>query len=1092
MFNNKSKIKPSLGSTIDFNHPLSQGLVGCWLFNEQTGNKIYDLAKDNHGNLLNGPIWNSDVDGILKFDGTNDSVDFGDTLDIGLSSYSFCISFKASSLSGLLHGLFSKSIAANATQRYALFIWNISGNYKITTFISNGGSSDVQTSSNINVSTNVWYHVTAVFDRKDKVYLYINGKLDSSATISQFQSINFQSNYNFRIGSYGDASNNPSYLLNGFISNFKIYNRALSAEEVLSLYEQPYQFINPPAALNYYSYSQHRSLAAPSIKTEEKSKTHSFDLSVKQSYDIQKYYKSIIIGFDDSIKLSSSIKINKPSTGIIYQIGLSGSSTYTYRISAVDKFNNETDTLILTTNTGNSTLDSSNYNKLTWTSSQFAFRYKIYGRTAGNELLIDTVSDNYYDDIGNQIINIAYSNTNSTGYNKNNLTLGRYWDISFENNSSYIKSLGENKIFPMFDDLTTGAYVLLIDALKYDDRYNLIFGWKESTLRRIVCYKHDKYTNTHEYIGNITITFPNTNSRGVVDLRSVLYTYSDGYVSVANNNVTGFNTNFLANKFASGARIGFGSRESSKIKKWYEISAFNSSENITILNSNENLNNVFYIIEEIRLIIPLNNTTLGRTELFLFKGLHTEDFKNLYNYTLATNSDNSKNYFSLIETNNIPYNNGIALEPKISNNEQNIYLWTRPTTTTLYIHKYNILQDLTVSSGVSSSSFVFRCGGNLTIPATQYTYMAITYSIPKHAPYLNRPILTLSFTDRILNIPIDKLQADKENIFEFYADTPLIKNSTALNLWSTARLNLDYCELSDRFVFMFRASQTHPSFMGQLGAYDKYIDLFIFTDTRINNLPVMPKEIPNIPSYSDMLVRCCDGYSYFIKGSSQNNNTIYAIPFSGDSKFSNLSANYCITPIINTNKNIILKNFSFISDLVIGENYYETPLEALNFYYKITDFDNENRSWIKIADHGNLDINIDGEIQFRIETKINEITLCPKKLYNLSLQYEDVDNLPFGFSWNLSDTNKETGVIGFIQNKTINKPISLSITIFRKSDNKLIFNQSSVINSNGEFQYFQGSWLRGFGPDQINLRRRYVFNDVLPKNVEYIVRLRTN
>ena len=46
MFNNKSQIKPALGSTIDFNHPLSQGLVGCWLFNEQTGNKIYELANN--------------------------------------------------------------------------------------------------------------------------------------------------------------------------------------------------------------------------------------------------------------------------------------------------------------------------------------------------------------------------------------------------------------------------------------------------------------------------------------------------------------------------------------------------------------------------------------------------------------------------------------------------------------------------------------------------------------------------------------------------------------------------------------------------------------------------------------------------------------------------------------------------------------------------------------------------------------------------------------------------------------------------------------------------------------------------------------
>ena len=66
--------------------------------------------------------------------------------------------------------------------------------------------------------------------------LYINGVLDSSATISQFQAVDFQSSYNSRIGAYGDASNNPNYFLNGSLAQFQIYNRALSATEILQNY----------------------------------------------------------------------------------------------------------------------------------------------------------------------------------------------------------------------------------------------------------------------------------------------------------------------------------------------------------------------------------------------------------------------------------------------------------------------------------------------------------------------------------------------------------------------------------------------------------------------------------------------------------------------------------------------------------------------------------------------------------------------------------------------------------------------------------------------------------------------------------------
>jgi hypothetical protein len=1081
MFKNKSNTKPSLGSTINTNHPLAQGLIGCWLFNEQTGNKIYDLSKDNHMGFFNGADWKY-YNNSVKLDGTNDFIQTSKNLDLtGNASRSICIWFYIETMQ-------VKNLCGygqNDTGRiFDLITWSAGGyNRIIGHYYGTNFDTESTLPSRNTIKVPGWNQVVHMYDGT-KVSIYTNGVFSNSKVLN-LNTLN--SSLNIGKGTY-----NPYDYFGGDISQVSVYNRALSAEEVLSLYEQPYQFIDPPAALKYYSYSQHRSLLAPSIKSEEISKIHSLDNGLIQSYNIQKFYKNLEISFDDSNKFSSSIKIYKPASGQIYQVGSSGNSTYTYRISAIDKFNNETDTLVITTNTANSSLDSINYNKITWAKSQYAFRYKIYGRTSGNELYIDSTYDNCYDDIGKQTLNISYPLQNLTGYNKNNLTLGRYWDIENENQPFYIKSISENKIFPMFDDLTTGAYVLLIDVLKYNDRYNLIFGSKESSIRRIVCYRHDKYNNTFQYIGNIVITFQNSNARAIIDIRSTLYSYSTGFVSVLNNTVTGFNTDFLSTKFSAGARIGFGSCDSTKISKWYEISSFDSSTSLTILNSTESLNNTFYVIEEFRLIIPYNNTTLGKTELFLFKGLHTEDFKNLFNYTIANDSDNTKNYYSLTETNNLPYNNGIALEPKTSEGEHNLYLWTRPTTTTLYIHKYNILQDLVVSSGVSSSAFIFRCGGNLTIPATQYTYMALAYSVPRHNPYLNRPILTLSFIDRILNIPIDKLEADKENIFEYYNDAPLVNYYNALNLWSNQKLNLDYCEMSDRFVFMNRVSQTFPSYMGKLGSYDKYAELFIFTDTRINSLPIMPKGIPNIPSYSDFEVRCCDGYSYFVKGSSQNDNTIFSIPFSGDSKFADESKNYCITPVINTNRNIILKSFSYKSTLTIGEDYYEYPLEALVFYYRISDFDDESSSWVRIQDFGKIDINVDGEIQFKIETKINELTLNTKKLYNIILQYEDIDNLPFGFSWNLNDTNKEAGVIGFIQNKLINKYPSFSINIFRKSDNKIIFSQSSDTNSNGEFQYYQGTWLRGFGPDQINLRRRYVFNDVLPKNVEYIVRLRMN
>ena len=200
-----------------------------------SGNTVYPISGNVNGSLLNGLGYSSSNNGVFTFDGANDSIDLGDNFDMGLSNFTICTYFRLSATT-FLHGIFSKSIAADAASRYAVFIYNYGAGYKISTFMSNGGASDVETPSVLTVATNTWYHISAVYNRADKVYLYINGVLDSSATISQFQAVDFQSSYNSRIGSYGDASNNPNYFLNGSLSQFQIYNRVLTAQEILQNY----------------------------------------------------------------------------------------------------------------------------------------------------------------------------------------------------------------------------------------------------------------------------------------------------------------------------------------------------------------------------------------------------------------------------------------------------------------------------------------------------------------------------------------------------------------------------------------------------------------------------------------------------------------------------------------------------------------------------------------------------------------------------------------------------------------------------------------------------------------------------------------
>jgi hypothetical protein len=213
--------------------------------------------------------------------------------------------------------------------------------------------------------------------------------------------------------------------LNGLVYGIKLYNRALSAEEILSLYEQPYQFIDPPSALKYYSYSQHRSLAASSIKSEELIKiTHNLNnprTNTNNIVGLTRRAKDYTI--NTAIPTADYIALAKPSSISIDNIGTSGSTTYSYRVSAYDKDGNETDTAIITTNTGNTSLSSNNFNRINWSFVDESFGYKIYGRTLGNEQLLSIVRNTYFDDIGSITPSGSYPTTNTTGYNPNKINL---------------------------------------------------------------------------------------------------------------------------------------------------------------------------------------------------------------------------------------------------------------------------------------------------------------------------------------------------------------------------------------------------------------------------------------------------------------------------------------------------------------------------------------------------------------------------------------------------------------------------------------------------------------------------------------------
>jgi hypothetical protein len=96
-------------------------------------------------------------------------------------------------------------------------------------------------------------------------------------------------------------------------------------------------------------------------------------------------------------------QLTAPGTLAVTPQGAAGTSTYRYRVAAVDAEAGEGVAAAgVTTATGNATLDGTNFNRVTWAAKAGAVAYRVYGRTGtdGTVGLLAEVTGTTYDDTG--------------------------------------------------------------------------------------------------------------------------------------------------------------------------------------------------------------------------------------------------------------------------------------------------------------------------------------------------------------------------------------------------------------------------------------------------------------------------------------------------------------------------------------------------------------------------------------------------------------------------------------------------------------------------------------------------------------------
>ena len=166
--------------------------------------------------LVNGVGFTSSNNGAFIFDGSNDYINFGNSSAVQQSSGTLSAWAKASSPGGGYRGIIAKQGA------YGLF-------YTDSVLVAYDWAADAPRSTGVNIADNTWKNVVLTYQSgvSNGTRIYINGVSVLTTTITV---LNQTGNL------FGGAEANAGQYASCQISLFNMYNRALSATEVLQNY----------------------------------------------------------------------------------------------------------------------------------------------------------------------------------------------------------------------------------------------------------------------------------------------------------------------------------------------------------------------------------------------------------------------------------------------------------------------------------------------------------------------------------------------------------------------------------------------------------------------------------------------------------------------------------------------------------------------------------------------------------------------------------------------------------------------------------------------------------------------------------------
>jgi len=222
-----------LAFPIHFAHAqdITTGLVGHWKLNETTGTTATDSAGSNNGTMINGlnaanDSINGKINTALDFDG-NDYVEIGPAVIGGQAEASACTWFFYTGNTPLTEREILIAKWQSGFHGWYLFLNDSSQTISFNASTLFGGA---VTSTAGLIESRKWTHICATFKGGEYARLFVNGVQNVENTTITASVVHNQAGPTLRIGAQQFGNQ-----FNGRLDDVRLYNRALSAQDVKAL-----------------------------------------------------------------------------------------------------------------------------------------------------------------------------------------------------------------------------------------------------------------------------------------------------------------------------------------------------------------------------------------------------------------------------------------------------------------------------------------------------------------------------------------------------------------------------------------------------------------------------------------------------------------------------------------------------------------------------------------------------------------------------------------------------------------------------------------------------------------------------------------